>query len=86
MHTEVSEASILDAILKALAEDAGPEDAMTLPEMAKLIVEKRGGSLEYVTRMLRRAIPDSGRYEVIWVRRTDKVGRNGRVPAYRLVA
>ncbi len=82
----MNQAQILEEIHRALAGDRGPDSAMTIPEMAALMIEQRGwGSQEVMRRRLRELMPDLIRQGVFYrvkVRREAVDGRDAQVIGY----
>jgi DNA-binding MarR family transcriptional regulator len=78
----ISEAEILDAIREAASNSAsGPDDAMTIVELAEAMnVDAR------IVRKHVAALLKSGGMECVRVRRPSMDGRIMPVPAYRLIA
>jgi len=78
----ISESEILDAIREAANSSAGgPEDAMTIIELAEAMNVDPRIARKHVASLLK-----SGAMECVRVRRSSMDGRIMPVPAYRLIA
>lgn len=76
---QVTQENLLDAIRRAMGRAAGPDDAMTIQELARWIADDAGTSVEYTTRRIREAIPKlraEGVLEMVKVRRQSVDDRN----------
>ena len=78
--------ALLDGLRQALEANTGPDDAMTIPEIAAVLARESGRSVEMTRRRLRELLPilkARGIVELVWLRRLAVDDRMAKVPGYR---